>query len=121
MYETGCLLHFYDEKVGEFLYKIEGTPKSPAPTETLNWMCKTEVSYEKSIKIFHNNPVRDRAVNGVIVLGNIQKNTDHQKGGFLIKNSSFHNSEKDAFLLPKKSLTYSVRILSLFIKIGFIF
>lgn len=109
MCETGCLIHFYDEKVGEFLYKLEGIPKMPVPTETINWMCKTDVHFEKSIKIFHNNPVRDRAVHSTIALGYSLKNTDNPKSGFLLKNSSFHNTEKDAFALPKKPLNYSVR------------
>ena len=111
LFETGCYLHFYDEKVGEFLYKVEGIPKLPIQTETLNWVCKSEGLLEKSIKIFHNNPVRDRAIHNVMLLGNSPKIADTHKGVYLMKNSSFYNSEKDAFILPKKPLAYSVRIL----------
>jgi hypothetical protein len=109
MDETICFIHFYDEKVGEFLYKVEGSPKLPIATETVNWMCKSDINFEKSIKIFHNNPVRDRSVHSLLLLANFSKNEGLQKSSFFVKNSTYHNSEKDAYALPKKPLTYSVR------------
>ena len=109
MAKTHCFIHFYDEKVGEFMYKCEGIPKMPPNSENINWSCKSDSKIEKSFKVSYSNTVRDRAISNLLMLGYAPKNTElAQKGNNLSKNSSFYNSEKDAYILPKRPLEYFV-------------
>ncbi|ORX55852.1 hypothetical protein BCR36DRAFT_320387 [Piromyces finnis] len=54
-----CIVHFINEKIGEFMYKIEGKTIYPLPSEVFNWTCRTGKTLRKIINVPFNNENKD--------------------------------------------------------------
>ena len=78
-----AMIHFLDEKVGEFYYQIEGKTLEPQVSEILNWSCRSTGVYEKSLHLTHSNNLRDKAIMFALnSSGNSESNMELSKYSF---------------------------------------
>lgn len=57
-----CILHFINDQIGEFMYKIEGKTIYPLPTEIFQWSCRTLKTLYKTINIPFINECRENTI-----------------------------------------------------------
>ena len=103
-----CLIAFYDEEVGELLYKIEGKVLSPEPNESLNWLARTGLPFEKNVRIGFQNTIRSQALNAYLTLNLSSKLGSGFSAKSFRERNTILNLEKEKFELPKKSLRYKL-------------
>lgn len=112
-----CILHFIDEKVGEFLYRIEGRAHNPDSIEKFIWPCTSGGVIDKSIRLSPLNSLREKAIYYLlslrhnIVAGQVSHSNPIQRSKD-IKLSSATVIEREAYQLPKRPLKYRVEYFS---------
>ncbi|ORX67364.1 hypothetical protein BCR32DRAFT_305805, partial [Anaeromyces robustus] len=67
-----CILHFINEKIGEFMYKIEGKTIYPLPSEVFQWSCRTGKTLRKILNIPFINDEKEK----ILKLINDQNNNE---------------------------------------------
>jgi len=84
-----CIVHFVNEKIGEFMYKIEGKAIYPLPSEIFNWTCRTGKTLHKSINIPFINENKEESLKNQNSEGNDNQLSENEEiddiDGYLYK------------------------------------
>ncbi|KAI8929614.1 hypothetical protein BC831DRAFT_443384 [Entophlyctis helioformis] len=126
-----CILYFYDDQVGEFMYKIDGKATIPQAIDKFVWTCQSSSSLDKPLRIMPTNPHRDKAIHASLSSSAFQRATtaganpssnaaanatNSNKKSKDLKLSSISAMEREAYQLPRKPLRYKVEYSSPFFR-----
>jgi hypothetical protein len=106
-----CILHFINDQIGEFMYKIEGKTIYPLPMEIYQWSCRTSKTLYKTLNIPFINENREKTFKYLnskndlddINLNSHKNNEDNKEYIYTIEYSSefFSGSNKFIFNTEK--------------------